>query len=439
MNIRYTIMAGCLLMMGLASCEMKNEILRKDDDSSEMGLLNLGVAVDSKNNDVQTKAEAESGETIPSVSATGYIVEISNSTGVYKTLTYDPTNASVELPVDSYTMYAHKPGGPTETDPYYGGSTSFAVKKGEATDVTVTCKMENTKIQLVYSTEMQASFTSWSITVTAGTRSKVISYSGTEAFAQPAAFYWMLEEGVKEIKVSFVGKNKDNKDIRESRTITKPATAESSDWLGGDALAITMKPGTYDPENPNGLQGIEISAEVTWNGIEDSVGVPVVDDDDDEPEGPVDPSDPSAIKVSIPLTTYTLPDDTDKKAEAIATITSEKGLKSMKVIIEAGNDGFGSVINDEDLINNGCDFSKGVEFVDATDSSPVMTLIKMIAPNLKAPAAGATSYQFPLGEFFQAVSIYQTTTSANGHVFKIRLEDNDGNVNDETVLSIIVK
>jgi hypothetical protein len=441
MNIKYTIMAGCLLVMGLASCEMKNEILGKEDGSSEMGLLNLGVAVDAKNNDVQTKADANPGtpESIPSVSATGYIVEISNSTGVYKTLTYDPTNASVELPVDSYTMYAHKPGGPTETDPYYGGSTSFAVKKGEATDVTVTCKMENTKIQLVYSTEMQTSFTSWSITVKAGTRSKVLTYSGTEAFAQPSAFYWMLDEGVKEITVSFVGKNKDNKDIRESRVITKPASAESSDWQGGDALAITMKPGTYDPENPNGLQGIEISAEVTWNGVEDPVDVPVVDDGGDEPGTPVDPSDPSAIKVSIPQTTYTLPDDVDKKAEAIATITSEKGLKSMKVVIEAGNAGFGAVINDEDLINNGCDFSKGVEFVGATDSSPVMTLIKMIAPNLQAPPAGATSYEFPLGEFFQAVSIYQKTTSANGHVFKIRLEDSDGNVNDETVLSIIVK
>ena len=91
--------------------EMKNEILGKEDGSSEMGLLNLGVAVDAKNNDVQTKADANPGtpESIPSVSATGYIVEISNSTGVYKTLTYDPTNASVELPVDSYTMYAHKP------------------------------------------------------------------------------------------------------------------------------------------------------------------------------------------------------------------------------------------------------------------------------------------------------------------------------------------
>lgn len=289
------IMAGCLLVMGLASCEMKNEILGKEDGSSEMGLLNLGVAVDAKNNDVQTKADAESGTpgNIPSVSATGYIVEISNSTGVYKTLTYDPTNASVELPVGDYTMSAHKPGDPTETEPYYGGNTSFSVKKSEATDATVTCKMTNTKIQLTYSTDMQASFTSWAITVKAGTRSKVLTYSGTEAFAQPAAFYWMLEEGVKEIKVSFVGKNKDNKDIRESRTITKPATAENSDWQGGDALVITMKPGEYT-EDPNGLQGIEISAEVTWSGVDDAVDVPVVDDEEEDPVTPVEPGETPA-------------------------------------------------------------------------------------------------------------------------------------------------
>lgn len=55
MNLRYTIVAGCLLMMGLASCEMKNEILGKDGDSTEMGLLNLGVIVDARSNDVQTK------------------------------------------------------------------------------------------------------------------------------------------------------------------------------------------------------------------------------------------------------------------------------------------------------------------------------------------------------------------------------------------------
>lgn len=363
-------MAGCLLVMGLASCEMKNEILGKEDGSSEMGLLNLGVAVDAKNNDVQTKADANPGtpEAIPSVSATGYIVEISNSTGVYKTLTYDPTNASVELPVDSYTMYAHKPGDPTETDPYYGGSTSFAVKKGEATDVTVTCKMENTKIQLAYSTEMQTSFTSWSITVMAGTRSKVLTYSGTEAFAQPAAFYWMLEEGVKEIKVSFVGKNKDNKDIRESRTITKPATAESSDWLGGDALVITMKPGEYDPENPNGLQGIEISAEVTWSGVDDAVDVPVVDDGGEEPVPPVDPDTPDSGAPTITgdcigkEVTYAASDGTNYPK--IAVSMNVPGLiKDVRVRINSTNSVFTDMLADlqgqdltkeggESLINN---------------------------------------------------------------------------------------
>ena len=47
--------------MGLASCEMKNEILGKEDGSSEMGLAESWVAVDAKNNDVQTKADANPG------------------------------------------------------------------------------------------------------------------------------------------------------------------------------------------------------------------------------------------------------------------------------------------------------------------------------------------------------------------------------------------
>lgn len=417
MNIRYTIMAGCLLMMGLASCEMKNEILRKDDDSSEMGLLNLGVAVDSKNNDVQTKAEAESGETIPSVSATGYIVEISNSTGVYKTLTYDPTNASVELPVDSYTMYAHKPGGPTETDPYYGGSTSFAVKKGEATDVTVTCKMENTKIQLVYSTEMQASFTSWSITVTAGTRSKVISYSGTEAFAQPAAFYWMLEEGVKEIKVSFVGKNKDNKDIRESRTITKPATAESSDWLGGDALAITMKPGEYDPEDPNGLQGIEISAEVTWDGVNDAVDVPV----DDDPVTPVEPGEaPAAPTITGDcLGKQNVYVKGDKTYPTIAVVMNVPGkIKDVRIQIKTTDSTFEGMLADLGLTAEG-----GATLIDNKDLGALFPL----------PVAGETSYSFSLSD--QLFSLLANFTGT--HTFTITVSDEYDQSKSEDLIVVV--
>lgn len=417
MNIRYTIMAGCLLMMGLASCEMKNEILRKDDDSSEMGLLNLGVAVDSKNNDVQTKAEAESGETIPSVSATGYIVEISNSTGVYKTLTYDPTNASVELPVGDYTMAAHKPGDPTETEPYYGGSTSFSMKKNESTDVAVTCKMTNTKIQLAYSTEMQASFTSWSITVTAGTRSKVISYSGTEAFAQPAAFYWMLEEGVKEIKVSFVGKNKDNKDIRESRTITKPATAESSDWLGGDALAITMKPGEYDPEDPNGLQGIEISAEVTWDGVNDAVDVPV----DDDPVTPVEPGEaPAAPTITGDcLGKQNVYVEGDKTYPTIAVVMNVPGkIKDVRIQIKTTDSTFEGMLADLGLTAEG-----GATLIDNKDLGALFPL----------PVAGETSYSFSLSD--QLFSLLANFTGT--HTFTITVSDEYDQSKSEDLIVVV--
>lgn len=404
-------MAGCLLVMGLASCEMKNEILGKEDGSSEMGLLNLGVAVDAKNNDVQTKADANPGtpESIPSVSATGYIVEISNSTGVYKTLTYDPTNASVELPVDSYTMYAHKPGGPTETDPYYGGSTSFAVKKGEATDVTVTCKMENTKIQLVYSTEMQTSFTSWSITVKAGMRSKVLTYSGTEAFVQPSAFYWMLDEGVKEITVSFVGKNKDNKDIRESRVITKPASAESSDWLGGDALAITMKPGAYDPENPNGLQGIEISAEVTWNGVEDSVDVPVVDDGGDEPGTPGTP-DEGAPTITGDCIGKEIAYVAGDEAPNIAVAMNVPGkIQDVKVQIGSSNDDFEGALSEMGLTVAGGSSLITNEILQGLNLFPL-------------PKAGETAYDFSLSETLLGM----LANFAGTHTFQLIVEDQAG-------------
>ena len=404
-------MAGCLLVMGLASCEMKNEILGKEDGSSEMGLLNLGVAVDAKNNDVQTKADANPGtpEAIPSVSATGYIVEISNSTGVYKTLTYDPTNASVELPVDSYTMYAHKPGDPTETDPYYGGSTSFAVKKGEATDVTVTCKMENTKIQLAYSTEMQTSFTSWSITVKAGMRSKVLTYSGTEAFVQPSAFYWMLDEGVKEITVSFVGKNKDNKDIRESRVITKPASAESSDWLGGDALAITMKPGAYDPENPNGLQGIEISAEVTWNGVEDSVDVPVVDDGGDEPGTPGTP-DEGAPTITGDCIGKEIAYVAGDEAPYIAVAMKVPGkIQDVKVQIGSSNDDFEGALSEMGLTVAGGSSLITNEILQGLNLFPL-------------PKAGETAYDFSLSETLHGM----LANFAGTHTFLLIVEDQAG-------------
>lgn len=418
-------MAGCLLMMGLASCEMKDEILGNKKDPGEMGVMNLSVVVDARSNDVLTKAgdgTQEGGDvSVPAVSATGYAVEISNGEGLYKTVTYDATNPSVELPVGDYTLYAHAQDEPKETEAYYGGRASLKVEKGKQTDASVVCKMENTKIQLVYTTEMQSSFKNWEITVTAGSKSKILSYSGTNFVQQPDAFFWTLDEGVKEVRVSFVGTNKDDKAVRESRVITKPATAEDPDWLGGDALRIDVKPGAYDPANPNGVLGIEISAEVRWSGVEDSVDVPVVDDggntDPEVPEEPEVPGDDSDVKITLPQQRYTLPADLSKNNDVVI-FNASRGLASLKVIIKPGNDSFKNALSFvENALN--ANFSNGVELIGNKDFESQMGLV---VSGITVPEkVGVTTYSFPIGKFFDVLNDpdFGNTSVDEGHYFKI--------------------
>ena len=264
---------------------------------------------------------------------------------------------------------------------------------------------------------MQTSFTSWSITVKAGMRSKVLTYSGTEAFAQPSAFYWMLDEGVKEITVSFVGKNKDNKDIRESRVITKPASAESSDWLGGDALAITMKPGEYDPEDPNGLQGIEISAEVTWDGVNDAVDVPV----DDDPVTPVEPGEaPAAPTITGDcLGKQNVYVKGDKTYPTIAVVMNVPGkIKDVRIQIKTTDSTFEGMLADLGLTAEG-----GATLIDNKDLGALFPL----------PVAGETSYSFSLSD--QLFSLLANFTGT--HTFTITVSDEYDQSKSEDLIVVV--
>lgn len=303
MKIKHTILAGCLLMMGMASCEMKDEILGNKGESTEMGVMNLDVLVDAKSNDIVTKADGtqdDGEETVPAVSAKGYEVEINNASGFFKKIIYGTEKATVELPVGDYTLYAHAAGEAKETEAYYGGRTTLKIESGKSTDVSVICKMLNTKIQLNYGVELQTAFKKWDITVTAGSKNKVFSCVST-SFSQPDPIFWIMDEGTTEIHVDFKGINsKGNVVPPEKRVITKPALAENKNWLGGDALAINFKP-KANPEQPDGVLGIEISAEVKWDGISDSVDVPVVDEPV-SPEPPVGPG-PEVPEAGAPTIT----------------------------------------------------------------------------------------------------------------------------------------
>lgn len=299
MNLRYTLLAGVFAFAGLTSCEMKDELLNKGEESTEVGYLDLGLAVDASSQSV-TKAD-EATQTNPVVSAQGFDVEIfkKNEETAYKTFTYDGEMEPVELPVGDYTVYAHSAGKTTDTkyksEPFYGKEMPFSVEPNETYGVTVVCTMMNTKIQLTYDQELDDVFKSWNITVTDGTNIEKFKYKEESGEAeQPSPFYWFIAENVSIIKVEFTGYKKDDGTmISESRSITKTSTAGSQYWEAADALSVTIKPGEKDPTNPSGVTGIEISANLTWNtdGKTDNIEVTVEDTDDTEEPGDGDGDD----------------------------------------------------------------------------------------------------------------------------------------------------
>ena len=418
------ILAGCALALGLASCEMKDELLDKGGNASgEMGVLDLSLAVNAANN-VVTKAAVEGGTEVngPTVSADGFELDIANADGSYrKTHEYDPENTAIELPVGDYTVTAHTPGEceATSKAAYYSGKQSFEITAGETKPVSVVCKMANTKIQVTFDNSLKDAFKSWTVTVTpVGVQYMAYPFEGTSAnFKQPDAIFWMLPDNVRTIRAEFQGVNSEGKNVTVSYSFEKPVEADSEYWTGADALAIKVNSQETTEDNPSGVNGVTIDAEVTWDELEDNVTIPV----DGTPTEPTDPSDPDEPAtgdglptLTFPKTTYTLPADasgvdTDVKIAS----TAEGGIQNIMVQIVGG----GSFAN----------IGSGLGTFDLMNCGDLATAITTLVPDLELPTDGMPNYSFPVGAFF---SILQSMCAADEkpveHTFNITVKDANG-------------
>jgi len=422
------ILAGCALALGLASCEMKDELLDKGGNASgEMGVLDLSLAVNAANN-VVTKATVDGGTEVdgPTVSAEGFELDIANADGSYKkTHEYDPENTNIELPVGDYTVTAHSPGEceATSTAAYYSGKQSFEITAGETKPVSVLCKMANTKIQVTFDNSLKDAFKSWTVTVTpVGVQDMAYPFKGTSAdFKQPEAIFWMLPDNVRTIRAEFQGVNSEGKNVTVSYSFEKPVEADSEYWTGADALAIKVNSQETAEDNPSGVNGVTIDAEVTWDELEDNVTIPV----EGTPTEPTDPSEPGTDEPDEPATgegpkiilndtEYTLPADASKNADVM--IESKAGLSSVKVQIIGGNDSFSDIVGP-------MGFTEGIELVGNTTLGPI---ISAIVQGLEMPQKGYTSYKFPVGGFFSTLQLLGATTEPNGHQFIITVTDANG-------------
>lgn len=426
--------AGLLLIAGLVSCEMKDELKGNTGSvPSEVGYLNLNVALGQ-----ETRTDEVTSVT-PSVGTDDFPIEIKGIdieyTKIFESYTKLQEESPITLPVGSYTVSAHSNAElkALMDVPYYAGETNLVITKEVEAKATVECTMKNTKIQLIYDPEFSETFKEWDITISDGS-ANVLTFDETDL--NPKAKYWLVADDVKIIIMHVEAVTQNGIKVSEDRSITKPDDADSDYWGGSDALTVTMEPGEpSDPENPYGVTGIKVTVQISFddNEQEDVVEIPVEGDDEatepSEPDGGEEGGDSEKPEVgvpsiSIPQSTYTLPGDAEKNADA--TITAEAGIKSVKVQIVPGNEMFTSIVSKMfgtdpfELIGN--------ETLGAVFSEMGISL----------PSEGDSEYIFPVGNFFSLLSEMGATDSSEGHVFKITVEDNNGKT-ASTSLGVIVK
>ena len=445
-----------MLCAGLASCEMKEEILGDKGFSGDSGYLNMGVVVDEAVNAISTKAGETDDEEIvvEGTPANGFIVELTGPDNYTKTFTYQSGMEPVELPVGDFTVYAHTDGSLDDTTaPFYGKTDNFKISKGAETKVGIQCEMMNTMFQLKYDAGFITMYRKWEITVTAGKHLKPYIFEKTDVNSTPQnpdPIYWYL--GDEEVKNFIV-------DVRAwTQEGNIPVTATQSfskddltAYTGGEAVSINMKPGSPDVSTEGTAKiDIEVTLFSPYEDINESIEI------DGTPTEPTDPSEPDQ-EPDEPATgdaptitsdylesgiSYQLADGqvmTGNPEHAVVTVSAPAKFKAIYVKIFGGNNGFDGVIAS---MKQGV-FQKdpGVDVITIGNDSDLSMLSTLLAP---IPTTDDTEYNLDLANFFVMMNMFgvtvgdkEDTTGRDAHEFEITVVDQN-DVSETATLKVSI-
>lgn len=432
----YNMAWGFLLLAGLASCEMKEE-LSGGKTSEDTGVLQIGLAVNKAIENVATRAgedDAEEGVGIPvegdPVAADGFEIDITGENNFSEQIIYDADGTNViTLPVGTYTVYAHTPGALASTmpDPYYGLSQEITITKDVDNGVSMNCVMENTRIHLGYDQGFLDTYATWEITVeSASGQAQSAIYEGTGEYPEIDE-YWNLGEGVSEIIVKGRAVLKEGGASVPVSKVLKKQNGEN--FVGAEALNITLVLGSGSATGS--ATGVDIVVNLFGTEPDGSETVEVPIETEDDVVIPTPPVEGESPTISFPneqnTATYTLPGQAT--ADATAKISAPAGLKHINVTIQAEGTFAGIVadmkIGNFDLLH--------ADNINGTDLSTVIAGILQ----KELPGEGYTSYDFPVHKFFSLIT-QMMGTSDETHVFIVEVVD----ANDEkasATLTINVK
>lgn len=450
---KYKSLIGFLaLVIGLSSCEMRDEILGKGQAGPNDGVLELDLS--SVYNGVKiSRADAvvDNGATTGHfdeedvnidtytlvVTNTSTQEEVTNST-VGKLKNQDG-KILIPLGEGDYTVEAYNYEGENVTvseRPFFKGEQTFSVKKGVSTAVSLSCKLACVELEMgVTSSFTEAFKDDYVITVDNGN-------GATQVFDKDnlgKKYYFKTPAQQNHLTVSVKATSVEGNFIELNATVQKPADAEGelANLENGDSFLINL---TEEGATDSYLS-IGLTVDLTFTEKGETIEIPVeniIYDGPDVPdaggeggtEEPEQPEGQSTLTVTGIPETYNLT-TTDTVPTIKVDMASEKGLKSLVVTINSDNSMFPTLLSGLDLLEpfDLCNLENRPQ------AKENLLKLKLISEDVYAQlhAGTLTSYTF---EVTSLVALLPQTKLTGSHEFKLTISD--GNETKEGTLTVNV-
>lgn len=303
------------LIVGLSSCEMRDELLGKGGAGENAGTLELDLA--SIYNGVTL---SRANETVDGGTTTGSFneedVNVDNYTLIVtnietqeeaargKVSELKNENGKVVLPLGegSYAVTAYNYEGENVTvseRPYFKGEQTFSVKKGIATNVDLTCKLASVEVSIGLTSSFEEAFKDdYSVIVDNGD-------GATQIFDKNSLgkkYYFQVPEHQNSLNASIKATSVEGNFVELKATIQKPSDAEGSEsyLAGGDSFNIQL---TEDGSTDSYIS-IGITVDLTFTEVGETIKIPV---DNIIYEGPDTPGEGGGEEPEASITFEGLP------------------------------------------------------------------------------------------------------------------------------------
>lgn len=336
------------LIVGLSSCEMRDELLGKGGVGENAGTLELDLA--SIYNGVTL---SRANETVDGGTTTGSFneedVNVDNYTLIVtntetqeevargKVSELKNENGKVVLPLGegSYAVTAYNYEGENVTvseRPYFKGEQTFSVKKGIATNVDLTCKLACVEVSIGLTSSFEEAFKDdYSVVVDNGDGASQVFDKNSIG----KKYYYQTPDHQSCLNASIKATSVEGNFVELKATIQKPADAEGgeSDLEGGDSFEIKL---TEEGSTESSVS-IGITVDLTFTEVGETIEIPVGNIIYDGPENPGEGGgeDPEASITfeGLPATYTCTSGDSEIAGLQNVHILAPNGIKNLNVTI----------------------------------------------------------------------------------------------------------